>query len=54
MNIELDFVSVGANRFADCADWDLKHEVLAFGGGSLINLWSPLVCDFDLSTEFQN
>lgn len=44
MDAKLDFVSVGANRYADCADWDSKHEILAYGGGSLINLWASLVC----------
>lgn len=43
MDADLNFVSVGANRFADSSDWDPRHEVLAFGGGSLINLWSSLV-----------
>lgn len=44
MDAKLEFVTVGANRFAECAAWNSKYEILAYGGGSLINIWSPLVC----------
>lgn len=44
MDAKLEFVTVGANRFSDCASWNSKYEILAYGGGSLINIWTPLVC----------
>lgn len=42
LNIESSFFSIGGNRHVNSSDWNSDHEVLAFGGGNLINLWKPL------------
>lgn len=43
LDIQNEFTAIGANRHVNSADWDSHHEILAFGGGMLVNLWKPLV-----------
>lgn len=38
MSYSLDFVSLGCNKVASCADWG-KDNIVAYGGGSFVGLY---------------
>lgn len=44
-DIKSELITIGANRHVDSASWNPKHEILAFGGGHLVNLWKPLASE---------
>lgn len=44
-NIEIEYLSVGANRHTAVADWG-QDGLVAFGADSNIALWRPRVCTY--------
>jgi elongator complex protein 2 len=43
VSVATDYISVGGNRHAGAADWDVQSGVLAYGADNNVALWEPLV-----------
>ncbi|CAI7677925.1 unnamed protein product [Penicillium manginii] len=42
VSVATDYISVGGNRHAGAADWDVQSGVLAYGADNNVALWEPL------------
>lgn len=42
LNANLSFVSVGANRIANCSDWATKNGLFAYAGNVFVVLYDAI------------